>query len=180
MTQLCITASGLFFCLGAALAQRPVFDVASIKSNTSGQDGGSVGPRGDRLVAANLPLRALLSYAYAPANGALLRTQIVGAPDWADTDRFDIQAKMEGAELEGHARTLPVDQSKLMLQSLLEDRFQLKAHRETRDLPVYNLVLIKRGPRLSADQTLPDPAQSFTQFTSPAGKWRRFRGAQFA
>jgi uncharacterized protein (TIGR03435 family) len=46
-----------------------------------------------------------------------------------------------------------------MVQALLEDRFRLKAHRETRDRPVYHLVLNKRGPKLSADQTPPDPRQ---------------------
>jgi uncharacterized protein (TIGR03435 family) len=161
MTRLCTVASGLFLWLGTTMAQRPAFEVASIKQNKSGRDGGSVGPRGDRLAATNVPLNALLSYAYAPAKGVLLKTQIVGAPDWAGTDHFDIQAK-----LEGEARTLPIEQTKLMLVSLLEDRFQLKAHRETRDLPVYNLVLIKRGPKLSADQTPPDAARSFIEFTS--------------
>jgi uncharacterized protein (TIGR03435 family) len=53
-----------------------------------------------------------------------------------------------------------------MLQTLLEDRFQLKAHRETRDLPVYDLVLVKSGPKLSADQTPPDPRQGFISFVS--------------
>jgi uncharacterized protein (TIGR03435 family) len=53
-----------------------------------------------------------------------------------------------------------------MMQSLLEDSFQLKAHRETRDLPVYNLVLTKSGPKLSADQTPPDPHKSFISFVN--------------
>ena len=127
----------------------------------SGQDGGSVGPSGNRFVATNVPLKALLHFAYAPASGVLLNSQIVNAPDWASTDHFDVQAK-----LDGNAPDVPIQQMRLMLQSLLEDRFQLKAHRETRVLPVYNLVLIKGGPALSADQTPPDPSRSFIQFSS--------------
>jgi uncharacterized protein (TIGR03435 family) len=61
-----------------------------------------------------------------------------------------VEAKSAGSE-----RAVPGEQTKGMLQSLLEDRFQLKVHHETRDLPVYNLILIRNGPKLSKDQTPP-------------------------
>ena len=157
--RICTLAAGMVLCSWTALAQKPGFEAASIKPNMSGQDGGSVGPRGDRFAGTNVTLRALLNFAYAPANGVLLNAQIIGGPDWANTDRFDIQAK-----LDGDALTVPIQQMRLMLQSLLEDRFQLKAHRENRVWPVYNLVLINRGPRLSPDQ--PPPGRSFIQFSS--------------
>lgn len=128
MVRLSTLAPVLFLCLSTALAQKPIFEVASIKPNTSGRDGGTVGPRGDRLVATNVPLNALLSYAYAPANGVLLRSQIVGAPDWAGTDRFDIQAKREG-----DARTLPIEQTKLEFRH------------ELRTIPGYALTVAKGG-----------------------------------
>jgi uncharacterized protein (TIGR03435 family) len=114
-------------------------------------------------VATNVPLNSLLNFAYAPANGVLLKEQIAGAPDWASTDRFDIQAK-----LPGDASSVPISQIRLALQALLADRFQLKVHREDRILPIYNLVVIKRGPPLSADQT--PPAPSFIQFSSSGGQ----------
>jgi len=152
---------GLFLCAWPASAQTPAFEVASIRPSTSGADGGSIGRRGDTFVATNVPLTALLGYAYSPPNAPLLKEQIAGAPDWAGTDRFEIQAK-----LSGDTPTATVEQTKQMLQSLLEERFELKAHRETRGLPVYNLVLVKGGPKLSADQTPPDPRQSFIQFGS--------------
>lgn len=120
-----------------------------------------MGPRGDRLVATNVPLKTLLNFAFAPASGVLLNSQIVNAPDWANTDRFDIEAKATG-----DAPSIPIAQMRLMLQSLLEDRFQLKAHRENRELPVYNLVLIKSGPKLSADQTPPAFSNGFIQFST--------------
>lgn len=143
--------------IGVASAQQPSFEVASIKPNVSERTGGSAGPRGDSWTASNMPLKALLIYAYSSLNAPLLNSQIVGGPDWIN-DRFDIQAKAGNA-------ILP-EQARVMLQSLLEDRFQLKAHRETRELPVYNLVSAKNGPKLSADQTPPDPTQLFIEFLS--------------
>ncbi len=154
--------------LGVALAvllfaQKPAFEVASVKIDTSGKGGGTMGPRPGGFFATNLPLRVFLMYAYAPPNGQLLPAQIIGGPDWIQTDNFDIDARLEGNEL-----VLPIEQIKLRLQSLLEDRFQLKAHRDTRDLPVYNLVLTRKGPKLSEDQTPPDPRRAFITFASPA------------
>jgi uncharacterized protein (TIGR03435 family) len=173
-----VLASGVFLCAWIALAQKPAFEAASIKPNASGQDGGSIGPRGAGLFATNVPLNSLLSFAYAPANGVLMKAQIAGAPDWASIDRFDIQAK-----LPGDAPSVPISQIRLALQALLADRFQLKVHSEDRILPVYNLVVIKAGPRLSADQT--PPAPSFLQFSSsgaqlaplPRGAMRIISGA---
>jgi uncharacterized protein (TIGR03435 family) len=96
MVRIRTLVTALFLCAFTLLAQKPAFEAASIKPNLSGQDGGSVGPRGDRLVATNVPLKTLLHFAYAPASGVLLNAQIVNAPDWADTDRFDVQAKLAG------------------------------------------------------------------------------------
>src|SRR5665213_3273525 len=108
MIRICTLITGLFLCLGTILAQKPGFETASIKPSMSGQDGGSVGPRGDRLVATNVPLKTLLHFAYAPPSGVLLNAQIVNAPDWANTDRFDIQAT-----LAGDAGSVPIQQMRL-------------------------------------------------------------------
>lgn len=147
-----------------APAQKPSFEVATVKPNMSGTEGGSAGPRGSGFFAKNMTLRNLLMYAYSPPNGQLLPAQIIGGPNWLQTDRFDIDAKPEGAGVP------PIEQMKIMVQSLLEDRFHLKAHRDTRDLPVYDLVLTARGPKLSEDQTPPDPRQGFISFASPGQK----------
>ena len=136
------------------------FDVASVKPNTSGREGGGMSPRGDRLVATNVTLRSLMVYAFGPLKGLLMRQQIIGGPQWIDSDHFDIEAKLAGVQ------SIPPDQIRLMLQSLLEERFQLKFHREMRELPVYHLVVTKRGPKMSSDQTPPDPRQSFITFDS--------------
>lgn len=66
--------------------------------------------------------------------------QVLGAPKWLDQERFEIQATA--------AQSLSEDQFRLMLQQLLASRFSLKIHRETRELPVFALVLGKGGPRL--------------------------------
>ena len=66
--------------------------------------------------------------------------QIRGAPDWASNVRFDVEAKTE---------TKPaVGQMRLMVQRLLSDRFNLRAHRETRELPQYALVKARSDGRL--------------------------------
>lgn len=179
MIRRCALAAGLLFFIQQAPAQKPAFDVASIRPNTSASAGGGAGPRAGGFFAKNATVRALIQYAYAPPNGLFLAAQIIGGPNWTQTDHFDIEAKT------GTAGAVPIEQTKLMLQSLLEDRFQLKAHRETRDLPVYNLVLIKKGPKLSEDQTPPDPRQGFITFGSegpslaplPRGAMRMVTGA---
>src|SRR5262249_21320644 len=133
---------------------KPSFEVVSIKPSapTLGIRGG--GPRGDRFSMTGASLKMLLQMAYGrPNNNALFgQLQISGGPNWMDSDRYDIEAK---ADCSGGV--LSREQLQLMVRSMLEDRFQLKAHMETRELPIYNLVVAKDGPKLkaSADQTPP-------------------------
>ena len=75
--------------------------------------------------------------------------QILGAPGWLDSDRFDIEAKAVGDP--------PRSQVLLMLQSLLADRFKLALHRETRELPVYELMLAKSGPKFKEKPCVGQP-----------------------
>ncbi len=60
-----------------------------------------------------------------------------GGPGWMDSEHFDIEAKAEGDPSR--------EEENLMVQSLLEDRFKLVIHRETRQLPIYTLVVSKSG-----------------------------------
>jgi uncharacterized protein (TIGR03435 family) len=78
---------------------------------------------------------------------------MTGGPGWIDTDHFDIEAVTGGA---GPATS--AQQTWVMVQTLLEDRFQLKIHHESREIPVYNLVIAKGGSKLSVseDQTPPN------------------------
>ena len=158
--------------------KKPSFDVISIKPSTPstfGFRGG--GPRGNRFTMTG-SLRMVLQFAYRHPNvqpgvpaPPLMNTQIIGGPSWMDTDLFDIQATAET-----NGGTIPQDQLPLMLQSLLEDRFQLKAHMETRELPIYNLVVGKDGPKikLSEDQTPIVPPGAAGQRGEPGAGPRGF------
>jgi len=111
----------------------PKFEVASIKPNKSGDVRTSMMPYPEgRLTVENNSLRQLVRSAFGVRD-----PQITGGPKWFDDDRFDIVAKAEGPATR--------DQLMLMLQSLLIDRFKLNFHRETKQLPVFNLVAAKKG-----------------------------------
>jgi hypothetical protein len=73
-------------------AKPPAFEVVSIKPNRSGTSGWLLAPQpGGRVIAENVPLRALILAAY-----QLQGFQLLGAPSWLDADRFDVAAKAEG------------------------------------------------------------------------------------
>lgn len=80
----------------------------------------------------------------------LQRTQLVGGPEWMETARFDIVAKAEGDIARGAGPGGPPGPLNFMLQDLLEDRFKLRAHRETRELPIYVLTLARADGKLGA------------------------------
>jgi bla regulator protein blaR1 len=119
-------------------APRPQFDVASIKRTPEDTGpGADFGPMpGGRLHAWNNSVMNFIGNAY-----NVPRYRIIGGPDWLTADRYDLEAKAEDAPA--------APQMMLMLQALLEDRFKLKVHRETREGPVYVLKVAKGGPRLS-------------------------------
>jgi uncharacterized protein (TIGR03435 family) len=156
-----IVASSFFLLTSFAGAQAQSFEVASIRQNNSGSTSSAMGPRGTRLVATNVSLRALLLFAFAPPDGQFFDAQIVGGPAWLSTERFDIEAKPAGG-----AAVLPGEQTKAMLRALLASEFKLNAHRETRDLPVYTLVRSGKGPTLSEDQTPPELSQCVVEIQS--------------
>ena len=114
-------------------AARPEFEAATVTPSRNGSSG--VRATTGRLTLENVSLRALVTAAYKTRP-----SQIVGGPSWKDSAMFNVQGK--AAEAAG------TDMMLLMLQSLLEDRFQLKLHHETREGPVYELVVAKGGHRL--------------------------------
>jgi uncharacterized protein (TIGR03435 family) len=137
--------------------KKPAFEVISIRPSAplgTGPIRVGGGARGDRYTMNNATLRMLLQQAYSKgANaGPGGQIQLIGGPSWMESDRYDIQAT---ADCSGGV--LSREQLQLMIQSMLEDRFQLKAHMETRELPIYNLVVAKDGPKIRAseDQTPP-------------------------
>jgi uncharacterized protein (TIGR03435 family) len=118
-------------------AARPEFEVASIKPNTSGANLVMIRPpAGGRFTATNARLKMLIGLAYKVQN-----FQISGGPAWMNTEGYDVNAKAADSNI-------GIDQLRPMLQKLLEDRFKLAVHRETREMPVYALMAAKNGPKL--------------------------------
>ncbi len=114
------------------------FDVASVKANKSGLFTSSLERSGGQLTLRNASVRECIELAY----GILDRHYALAGPTWLDSDRYDIVAKASA--------TTPRDQLLLMLRKLLADRFDLKVHREKRQLRVYALVVARGGPKMKA------------------------------
>jgi uncharacterized protein (TIGR03435 family) len=116
-----------------AFAQRPAFEVASVKQNTIGGQPDGVTPRrsGDLVMFHNTQLYTLIFYAYHLTGNY----QLVGFVGFGNDPGswFDVEARTGVPATD--------DQVRLMMQSLLEDRFKLKIHRETRQLPGYELAV---------------------------------------
>lgn len=124
----------------AAFAQTPqAFDVASIRPNHSGSTDSNVdSTAGGRLTVTNETLRELIKLAFSVKD-----YQIVGAPGWIDSERYDIAAKAASAV------KLSLEDEKSLLRTLLSDRFSMKSHLETKDGVVYELQIGKGGSRLT-------------------------------
>jgi uncharacterized protein (TIGR03435 family) len=126
--------------LAATTAQ--TFEAASVKRNTSGRNPGSTGRSGGQLVFENTSLRECIAIAYGISPD---RDYALSGPAWIATERYDIVAKVP-------AET-PREQVLRMLQQLLADRFELRVHRETREMRVYRLTVARRSPNLKAVAT---------------------------
>jgi len=113
------------------------FDAASVKPSNSSNGGFSMGTSKGRLTVTNVPVRELILKGF-----HLKDSQVSGGPGWLSTERYDIVAKTSNT-------TISDDNLWLLLQPLLTERFKLKFHRETKQLPVYSLVVAKGGPKLT-------------------------------
>jgi uncharacterized protein (TIGR03435 family) len=137
----------------AQQAAQPQFEVASIKPSDPNDrrmmfrmmPGGGINLHG-------VTLKALVEQAYDVRD-----FQISSGPGWITSDKYDITAKPENASGEtpsdprqftDEQRKTFQEQARLRVQALLADRFQLKIHRETKELPVYALVVGKNGPKV--------------------------------
>src|SRR4051812_10100393 len=133
-----------------APADTATFEVASVKANKSGDNRIGIGfAPGGRFRATNVPLREVISAAYGTPQ-PLAAFQITGGPKWIESDRFDIVAKAPGDPQPGPNG--PPAAMFAMLRNMLAERFQLRVHRETKEVPIYALVLAradgKLGPQL--------------------------------
>jgi uncharacterized protein (TIGR03435 family) len=133
-------------------AAHPAYEVASVKLNTSGSGSSSSNGSKGQIVFTNLTLKRLIERAY-----SVKPFQVTG-PDWMETVRFDIAAK--------YPPDTNNDDRSLMLRTLLEDRFKLAVHRESKEMPGYALVVAKKGFKLKAVE----PGGSDTNSNSSGGR----------
>jgi uncharacterized protein (TIGR03435 family) len=142
---------------GRVLSQSPAagstarleFEAASIKRNTSGPGFGGMGETPGGFLANNAPIRSVLTAAYPTRN-----LEIVGLPDWVSEERYDIQVTWR----QGVTR----DQIRQMWRTFFEERMNLAAHYETRELPAFALTIDRKdrslGPNLRS-RTTPCPGR---------------------
>ena len=142
------------------------FDVASVKPNKSNQSSsinvpllGDAPPNGGLFSATNIPRVSYIYFAF-KLTGNQFQILLPQLPQWVIADHFDIQARAEGDPTK--------DQMRLMVQSLLEDRFKLTSHYETRQRPVFALVLDKPGKLGPQLQAHPNDASCSADVPFPA------------
>lgn len=147
LALLVLTASAALY------AQSPAFEAATVKINNSGSGATAFpGIRNGILTGTNATLHQYLRAAY-----DLSESRIFG-PDWLDTDKYDITAKPP----QGATPTEILQ----MLQALLNERFQMTTHRETRELPVFQMIVAKGGLKMA----LSTPEQRFPKpYGDPGG-----------
>jgi uncharacterized protein (TIGR03435 family) len=120
-------------------AQEPAFDVASIRPSEPAQAAqpSEIRPMPNgRFTATNATPRGLVLRAY-----GLVDSQLIGAPDWLNTERYHVDARA-AAPVDGPESLMP------LVRTLLVDRFKLKVHPETRELPSYVLTFARRDRQL--------------------------------
>jgi uncharacterized protein (TIGR03435 family) len=124
------------------------FEAASIKmTRPTGGGGHSHANQEHDLVRASMTLKGYIQMAYEVAD-----TQVKGGPNWVDDSTYDLVAKL-GREVAPLPKDLPVQNpAHLALQNLLADRFQLRIHRESKEVPGYALAVAKNGPKMKESQ----------------------------
>ncbi|HLH18705.1 MAG TPA: TIGR03435 family protein [Bryobacteraceae bacterium] len=128
--------AAVILCVSALAYGQPRFEVATIKpvSDTTGSSGIYTGHGNMKAENVTLKRRIIGAYGVGP-------NQVVGGPDWLDTDRFNIVAK-SGQDINDD------EVLNRMVQALLAERFGLVLHRESRTMPAYVLEVAKGGPKM--------------------------------
>src|SRR5438093_3898614 len=121
----------------SAQTSRPGFANVTIKPNRSGSSNSSIQRGPGSLNITNVPLSDMLCSAY-----HILQSQLSGGPAWVYSERFDIDANSDSGAIG--------DELTLMTQSLLEERFQLKLHREMKEFDGYVLTVGPTGSKLES------------------------------
>ena len=124
----------------AATGDRLKFDTASVKPSKSADEGGAymnLGRPGGHVKITKFSLRMLMGQAFDLPSLSDALNSIFGMPNWGDSEPFDIESVVEGSP--------GISEKKMMLQSLLADRFKLVVHHESRQRPVFALIMVKPG-----------------------------------
>jgi uncharacterized protein (TIGR03435 family) len=151
-----LVALALLLCVAGASAQQPAaplpsFDVVSIKPSNPNSTNSSIDRRDDGIRVENANLSSMISIFY----GLERDGQMINMPDWAKTSRFDIDARVAPEDV-AKFKALPMPQTMQMITNALVDRFKITIHHESREFPVYNLVIAKGG--LKPAVKISDPA----------------------
>lgn len=145
---------------GRAEERHPAFEVISIRRDNADSTAPQFGLTPDGFHSINLPLIAIFQTAYAPANstGPLLGDRIAGAPEWLHDERYDVTAKVGEPDFSDWQKP---DRKQAMLRSMLQamltERCEVVAHYENKEVPVYELVVAKGGPKFKQAEAT-DPA----------------------
>lgn len=134
----------------------PSFEVASIRPSHSADSATMIGSAGigapkDRFIGKNISIKKLICWAYGGNSLPLSSDEVSGGPVWINSDRFDIDAKLEDSEIAELAKLPPLETTlriRLMVQSLLVHRFGLVVRNVTVIRPVYVLALVRSGSKL--------------------------------
>jgi len=144
--------------------QIPSYELVSIHKAPDRDTPWAIHNDPDGLTATSSRLRSLIAEAYGFSLGQLNDDQLVGAPEWAKTQPFDVRAKVDPANVEklkglDKAATMMYEARAMasrtptfrmvMLQRLLEDRFKLKVHYEQKVMPLYEMTVAKGGVRMA-------------------------------
>ena len=130
---------------------KPEFEVATIKPSDPNRPGWGINiDRSGQLHTLNTNLSDLIKFAY-----DMHPKQLVGAPAWVDSEKFDLLGKPDVPGLAS------VNQMKAMMRKLIEDRFSLKFHHEKKELSVYAITVAKGGEKIKKDDTSTVPIPGF-------------------
>jgi uncharacterized protein (TIGR03435 family) len=130
---------------------KPEFEVATIKPSDPNQPGWGIGVnRSGMLNTHNTTLADLIKFAY-----DLHPKQVIGAPAWFDSDKFDLEAKPSVAGIP------TVKQMQIMLQKLIPDRFSLEFHKDKKELSAYAITVAKGGEKIKKEESADIPVPGF-------------------
>lgn len=166
-TLLAAVLCASFVAVAVTQTQKPTFEVASIRRNMSGAPlfRFSIDFHPARFVASNVFLRLVVAVAYAEEGRDPAIDRVIGGPAWIDSDAFDIEATTE------RTASSPATM-KLMLRTLLEERFGLRLQNEQRSLPAYALLLNRSDGQLGP-QLRPAQARNCSELTFEQRRDRR-------